>query len=76
MEVYSANSPLNLVEADIVEALKAGTGDCSHSVIWDQEVLLPSHKDVLSLCHPGYVKVAFPGLLLKWPESREFGPVL
>jgi hypothetical protein len=76
MEVNPANRPLNLVEADVIEALETGPTDRSHPVIWNQEVFLPPHEYVLSLRHSGDVKVALPGLLLKWPESGEFGPVL
>jgi len=76
MEVYSTDCPLNLVEADVVESLKAGTSNCSHSVVRNQEMFLPPHEDILSLCHTRNVKVSLPSLLLKWPESREFGPVL
>ncbi len=39
-------------------------------------MFLPPHKDILSLSHSGDVKVALPSLLLKWPESGEFSPVL
>ncbi len=35
MEVYPADCPLNLIEADVVKALKAGSTDCSHAVIRD-----------------------------------------
>jgi len=76
MEIYAAYRPLNLVEADVVKALKTGSSNRSHSVIRDQKMFLPPHEDVLSLRHPRYVKVALPGLLLKWPESRELCPVL
>jgi hypothetical protein len=49
MEVYATDFSLHLVEADIVEAFETSTSDCSDTVIWDQEVFLPSHKDILSL---------------------------
>jgi len=76
MKVYAANRPLNLVEADVVEPLKTGSSDRSHSVVWDQEMFLPPHEDVLPLRHSRYVKVALPCLLLKRPESGELCPVL
>jgi len=76
MEVYAAYCPLNLVEANIVKALKTGSSDRSHSVIRDQKVFLPSHEDVFSLRHSRNVKVALPGLLLKRPESGELCPML
>jgi hypothetical protein len=76
MEIYSANRPRNLVEANVVKPLKAGSSNGAHSVVWNQEVFLPSHEDVLSLRHLGYMKVSFPGLLLKRSKSGEFCPVL
>jgi hypothetical protein len=76
MEVYPADRPLNLVEADVVKAFKTSPSDCSHSVIRNQKMFLPPHEDILSLRHSGNMKVALPGLLLKWSESGEFCPVL
>ncbi len=50
VEIDPANSSLNLIEANIVEPFEARTTDCSNSMIGNQEVLLPSHEDVFSLC--------------------------
>lgn len=49
MEVYSRDRSFDLVEADIVEALKAGARDGSHPVIGDEEVLLPAHEYMFPL---------------------------
>jgi hypothetical protein len=76
VEIDPANRSLYLIKADVVETLKTGTTDCSYSVIWDQEVFLPSHEYVLSLCDLRDMEIAFSGLLLKWPEGGEFGPML
>jgi hypothetical protein len=47
MEVNSADAPLALVEADVVEALEAGAIDCPHAVVRDQKVLLPPHENIV-----------------------------
>lgn len=49
MEVDTTDGSLYLVEADIVESLETGARDCSNSVVWDEEIFLPSHKYVLML---------------------------
>lgn len=49
MEIYAANFTLQLVEADVVESLKTRSADRPDTVIRDKEMLLPSHKDILSL---------------------------
>jgi hypothetical protein len=67
---------LNLVEADIVEAFKTSTTDGSNAMIWDQEMLFPSHKYVLPLGDLRNVEVPLSCLFLKGPEGRKLGPVL
>lgn len=49
VKIDSADFSLDLVETDVVEAFKGGPGDCSDSVVRNQEVLFPPHKDVVSL---------------------------
>ena len=75
VKIYPANRSLDLVEADIVKAFKTCATDCPDPVIWNQKVLLPSHKYVFSLRQAGNVEVTFPGLFLKRSEGREFGPM-
>jgi len=76
MEVYPAYGPLTLVEADVVEALKAGAADRAHAMVGEEEVFLPAHEDVLALRHVGDVEVALAGLFLEGAEGLELGPVL
>lgn len=44
VKVDAADISIDLVEADVVEALEAGTGDCAHTVVGNEKVLLPAHK--------------------------------
>lgn len=76
MEVYSTDTALLLVEADIVEAFEAGTVEGSNPVVWYQEVFLPAHEDILALtevwyCHPS----TFLHVLAVFPKCRELAPV-
>ena len=47
MEINTGNLPSNLVEANIVEPLKARAGDGTLAVVGDEEVLLPPHENVV-----------------------------
>lgn len=49
MEVYPGNFTLQLVEANIVKPLKARSRYGPHPVIGNEEVLLPTHENVLTL---------------------------
>ena len=49
VEVDAVHHTLDLVEADVVEALEAGAVDRPHAMVGDKEVLLPAHKYVLFL---------------------------
>ena len=48
VEVNSINLAFKLVEADVVEALETGAIDSAHLMIGHQEMLLPSHEEVLA----------------------------
>lgn len=74
MKVYPVDHPLHLIEAYVVETLKAHTGYCPHSVVRDQEMLLPPHEDVFSLAHVRDY-TAFPRIFLKGSEGAEHGPI-
>jgi len=76
MEIYAANSTLALIEADIVKALKARAANSSYTVIRYQEVFLPPHKYILSLCQTLNVNVPFTRLLLEWTKGIKLGPML
>lgn len=51
MEVNALDAARNLIEADVVKALKARTVDGPHPVVRDQEVFFPTHEEML-LLHP------------------------
>jgi hypothetical protein len=76
MEIYAANSTLALIEADIVEALEARPTNSAYTVIRYEEVFLPPHKNILSLCQTLNVEVSLPRLLLKRTKGVELGPML
>ena len=45
MEIDSAHPSLNLIKTDIVESLEASSLYTLELVIWNQEMLLPSHEN-------------------------------
>lgn len=74
--VDTAHLAPHLVEADVVEALKARPIDHPHSVVWYEEVLLPPHEYVLPLGHVADMGLlTLAQLLGEWPKGGEFGPV-
>ena len=75
MKVYPAHLPLELVEANVVEALKARSSDGSHAVVRNQEVLFPAHEDVLSLRDVMYSNASLSSLLVKRSKGAELAPV-
>lgn len=65
MEIYPANTTLSLVEADIVEALKARAGYTFDAMIRDQEVFFPAHEEMVACemvfeCEGGRVGLCGP----------------
>ena len=76
MEVYSADGPLHLVETDVVEALEARAADGPHTVVRHEEVLLPSHEDVLALADVFVSEVRLLRLFGERPPSWEARPML
>ena len=75
MEIYSTDSSLNLVEADVVETLEARTVDCPNAVVGYEKVFFPPHKDVLLLRIVLYQDIALLGLLRKLSESAKLCPM-
>lgn len=75
VEVYAADFSLDLVEANVVEALEARTRYGTNTVVRNQEMLLPPHKYMLSLGGVSNSDGAFACLFLKGAESGEFGPM-
>lgn len=51
MKVDALDRACQLVEADVVKSLKTRATYCPHSVVWNQEVFLPAHEQML-LVHP------------------------
>ena len=76
MEVDPADGAVDLVEADVVEALEAGADDVAHAVVRDQEGFLPAHEDVLALVEVLVLELRVAGLLAQGPEGGEARPVL
>ena len=56
--IDSRDSAMNLIEADVIESLKAGTSDLAYTVIWDQELLFPAHKHVFAIAAILVVKIS------------------
>lgn len=76
MKVDAANSARNLVEADVIEALKTGAGDGPHPVVGHQEILLPSHENVFPLSKVLIAEIRSLGLLCEGPPRGKAAPVL
>ena len=76
MEVDPADGAVDLIEADVIEALEAGADDVPHAVVGDQEGLFPAHEDVLALVEVRVVEFGVLRLLAEGTEGREARPVL
>lgn len=48
VKIDAADISIDLVEADVVETLEAGAGDCAHTVVGHEKVLLPAHKQCVA----------------------------
>lgn len=46
-----------LLEADVVEASEGSTADVFDRVVWDQELLLPPHEDIVPTLQLFVIKV-------------------
>lgn len=76
MEIDPAYGSFHLIEADIVKALKTGSGNCPHPMIRDQKVLFPPHEDMLTLRKVSVREIRFLGLLRERPPGRKSGPMM
>lgn len=76
VEINAAHGSLYLVEANIVESFEAGAGDCSDSVVRDEEVFLPPHEHVLMLSKVTKCKISLLGLFSKWFPCWKPRPVM
>lgn len=76
MEIYAADSTLALIEAYVVKALKARAVNSAYTMVRYQEVFLPPHKYVLSLCQTLDIQIPLTRLLLERTKRVELGPML
>jgi len=76
MKVYSIHRARHLVEADVVEALEAGTCNLPHPVVRHEEILLPPHEDVLLLSEIRVVELGALSLRDKRSKRLKPRPVL
>lgn len=76
MEVNTAHRSFNLIEADVVESLKAGARDGSYPMVGNEEVFLPSHEHVLTLSKVAVREISPLRLFGKWFPSGKTGPVV
>lgn len=49
VKVNPGNRSLHLIKTNVVEAFEAGSGDRPHAMIGNEEVLFPTHEEVLTL---------------------------
>lgn len=76
MEINTADRSFNLIEADVVESLEAGSRDGPNTMIRNEEVLFPSHEHVLALGKVSICKISSLGLFGKRLPGRKSGPVV
>ncbi len=76
MEVDAADCPCNLVEADIIEPFEARPIYLLYSMIRDEKVLFPSHKDVLLLRAIFVMEVRLLRLFCQGTPRRKTSPML
>ena len=76
MEINPTNSPIDLIETDIVKPLEAGAQDLAHPVVGHQEGFLPAHEDVFALRKVLVVEVWLLRLVFEGPPGGEARPVL
>jgi len=76
VEVDTVDAALDLVEADVVEALEAGAVDGAHAVIGHEEVLLPAHEEVFLLGPGARQGIWARSVLGQGLVGREAGPML
>jgi len=76
MEIDTTYASRNLVEADIIETFEACAINSPDTVVWDEEVFLPPHKDVVPLRKVLVCKILPFCLFGKGSPSLESRPVL
>ena len=76
MVINPIDSPLHLVEANIIKPLEARARDLPNPMIRHQKLFLPPHEHVLAVGAVLVVEVWFFGLFGEGPPGGEAGPVL
>ena len=76
MVIYTAHLAGTLVETDIIESVKTGAGYRANSVVWHKKILLPAHKQRLSLGKGFVVEVRATSLLCEISKGGKAPPVL
>ena len=76
MEVYPADLTLPLIKTYIVEPLETRSRDRPDPMVRHEEVLLPSHEDVIALRVILEREVGRLGRFGQWPPGGEARPVL
>lgn len=75
MKIYPADISGHLIEANVIEAFETCSQNFAHTMIWNQEGLLPAHENILSLCAVFVVKIGFLGLFWKRSPCGEASPM-
>jgi len=75
MEVNPTDSPIDLVETDVIKPLETRPADLPHPVVGNQEGLLPAHEHVLALRKVLVVEIRFLSAVFEGPPRGEAGPV-
>jgi len=76
MVVNSGDAPCQLMEADIIEPLERCSIYLAHTVVRNQEILLPAHEDIFPLGKIFVDIIWLFCLLQNGLVCREFGPML
>ena len=76
MEIDPRDNPCNLIEANVVESLEARPVDLPHSGVRDEELLFPSHKEILPLRRIWIYEVGLARRPRESSERRKPLPVL
>ena len=76
MEVNPGHRSFDLVEADVVKALETCARYCSHAMIGNEEIFLPPHENVLTLCKIPVGKIWSLCLPGQWTPCWESCPMV
>ena len=75
MEVDTIDGTSHLIETYIIESFETCAADFAYTVVWNQELLFPTHEHVLAITTVFVVKIWFLGLFGKRPPGRETCPM-